>query len=178
MCGAVVMHLCVNVFVIVYVTCLLALIHPLVQVYTIPKTGQLSYVGHVCNFHQKVTEFLSKLPTRPKDMPFVKVRPRNFAGKPCRKAPFTVDVIKLKQAFEWLREYNPYYRDVEWREDWEQEWLQEDVDVGSTREEDFANGQETCLCKESFEIWMQLVLTNQESGADGFVMGRRILNQL
>ena len=31
----------------------LALVHPLVQVYTIPRTGQLAYVGHVCNFRQK-----------------------------------------------------------------------------------------------------------------------------
>ena len=30
----------------------LALVHPLVQVYTIPRTGQLAYVGHVCNFRQ------------------------------------------------------------------------------------------------------------------------------
>ena len=154
----------------------LALVHPLVQVYTIPKTGQLSYVGHVCNFHQKVTEFLSKLPTLPANMPFVKVRPRNFAGKPCRKAPFTVNVIKLRHAFEWLRKYNPYYRDVEWREDWAQEWLQEDVDVGATREEDFADGHEASLSKEAFEIWMQLVLANRESGDDGFDMGRRLLD--
>ena len=144
---------------------LLALVHPLVQVYTIPKTGQLSYVGHVCNFHQKVTEFLSKLPTLPANMPFVKVRPRNFAGKPCRRAPFTVNVDKLRHAFDWLREYNPYYRDVEWKEDWAREWLEEDVD-----------GHEACLSKEAFEIWMQLVLTNRESGSDGFDMGGRILD--
>ena len=28
----------------------LALVHPLVQVYTLPRTGQLAYVGHICNF--------------------------------------------------------------------------------------------------------------------------------
>ena len=28
----------------------LALVYPLVQVYTIPTTGELAYVGHVCNF--------------------------------------------------------------------------------------------------------------------------------
>ena len=176
MCGAVDVHLSVKLFVFLCVMWSLALVHPLVQVYTIPKTGQLSHVGHVCNFHQKVTESLSKLPTLPANMPFVKVRPRNFAGKPCRKAPFTVNVIKLRHAFEWLRKYNPYYRDVEWREDWAQEWLEEDVDVGSTREEDFADGHEACLSKEAFEIWMQLVLTNREAGADGFDMGRRILD--
>ena len=52
-----------NLFVILCVMWLLALVHPLVQVYTIPKSGQLAYVGHICNFHQKVSEFLSKLPT-------------------------------------------------------------------------------------------------------------------
>ena len=39
----------------------LALVHPLVQVYTIPRTGQLAYVGHICNFRQKVTTFLSSV---------------------------------------------------------------------------------------------------------------------
>ena len=28
----------------------LALVHPLVQVFSIPRTGQLAYVGHICNF--------------------------------------------------------------------------------------------------------------------------------
>ena len=82
-----------------------------------------------------------------------------------------MNVIKLRHAFEWLRKYNPYYRDVEWREDWAQEWLQEDVDVGATREEDFADGHEVSLSKEAFEIWMQLVLENRESGDDGSAQG-------
>ena len=56
----------------------LALVHPLVQVYTIPRTGQLAYVGHICNFRQKVSKFLSSLPTLPEEMPFVQVRPRKF----------------------------------------------------------------------------------------------------
>ena len=32
----------------------ISLIHPLVQVHTLPRTGQLAYVGHVCNFRQNV----------------------------------------------------------------------------------------------------------------------------
>ena len=56
----------------------LALVHPLVQVYTIPRTGQLAYVGHICNFRQKVSKFLSSLPTMPQEMPFVQVRPRKY----------------------------------------------------------------------------------------------------
>ncbi len=54
----------------------LALVHPLVQVYTIPRTGQLAYVGHICNFRQKVSKFLKSLPVMPADMPVVHVRPR------------------------------------------------------------------------------------------------------
>ena len=50
----------------------LALVHPLVQVYTIPRTGQLAYVGHICNFRQKVSEFLSRLPTLPDEIPLCK----------------------------------------------------------------------------------------------------------
>ena len=46
----------------------ISLIHPLVQVYTLPRTGQLAYVGHVCNFRQNVQKFLRSLPILPQDM--------------------------------------------------------------------------------------------------------------
>ena len=39
-------------------------------------------------------------------------------------------------------------RVVEWKEDWAQAWLEQDVDVGSRREEEFADGHEACLTKE------------------------------
>ena len=114
-----------------------ALIHPLVQVYTIPKTGQLAYVGHVCNFRQKVAQFVSSLPILPQDMPFVMVRPRLLKGCRTKSAPFKIDVFKVKKAFEWLRLYNPYYRDIIWDQKAEEAWQDEDLQIGSTREEDF-----------------------------------------
>ena len=61
----------------------ISLVHPLVQLYTIPKTGELAYVGHVCNFRQEVSSFLSSLPVRPADMPFILVRPRAPSGFIC-----------------------------------------------------------------------------------------------
>ena len=73
----------------------LALVHPLVQVYTIPRTGQLAYVGHICNFRQKVTEFLSCLPLMPSYMPFVMVRPHKYKSHGPGKAFFKVGVCKL-----------------------------------------------------------------------------------
>ena len=85
----------------------LALVHPLCQVYSIPRTGQLAYVGHVCNARQKVTEFLKALPTLPSKMPYVKVRPRSFGGRPCMKAFFRVDDSNLPVAFLWLKKNNP-----------------------------------------------------------------------
>jgi hypothetical protein len=133
-------------------------------------------VGHVCNFRQKVTQFLSRLPTLPGNMPFVKVRPRSYGGKPSRKAPFTVNVQKLRHAFEWLRANNPYYHDVEWREDWAQEWRKDDVDIGTSRDEDFEDGEAIVLNKEAFEVWMQWVLHHRASGDDGFEMGGRLLD--
>ena len=149
--------------------------HPLVQVYTIPRTSQLAYVGHVCNFRQNVTKFLSTLPTLPANMPFVKVRPRSFGGKPSRKSPFTVNVQKLRHAFEWLRANNPWYRDVQWREDWAKEWAQDDVDIGTSREEDFHDGQSLVISKDSFESWMQLVRQHLSSEDEGFELGGRLL---
>ena len=85
----------------------LALVHPLVQVYTLPRTGQLAYVGHICNFWQRVSTFLASLPLMPADMPFVMVRPRTCRGRTAGKALFKVDVLKLRRAFEWLKEHSP-----------------------------------------------------------------------
>ena len=41
----------------------ISLIHPLVQIYMLPRTGQLAYVGHVCNFRQNVQIFSRRCPS-------------------------------------------------------------------------------------------------------------------
>ena len=105
-----------------YEEMVLALVHPLVQVYTIPRTGQLAYVGHVCNFRQKVAKFLTFLPTLPGDMPFATVRPRLFRNRPTNRLPFKVNVHKLLHAFEWLKENNAFYQDIEWVKASEAQW--------------------------------------------------------
>ena len=51
-------------------------------------------------------------------------------------ALFKVVVLKLKAAFLWLKANNPYYANVEWREDAAAAWTVEDVQVGTTREAD------------------------------------------
>jgi len=112
----------------------LALIHPLLQVYTKLRTGQLAYVGHLCNFRQKVCRFMSSLPTVPQDMPFVQVRPRSSGARGMFRAPFKVDTNKLRNAFRWLQQNNPYYHDVEWREASAAQWDGDDVQL-PTREE-------------------------------------------
>ena len=79
----------------------LALVHPLVQVYTIPATGELAYVGHVCNFRQKVSKFLSSIPAQKQRFPaLVVVRPRQGHGQASNKMPFPVDVRRLREAYE------------------------------------------------------------------------------
>ena len=55
---------------------LLSLVHPLVQVYTIPTTGEYAYVGHVCNFRQNVRKLMTTLPLSPEDVPVVLVKTR------------------------------------------------------------------------------------------------------
>ena len=56
----------------------ISLVHPLLQVYTLRRTGQLAYVGHVRKFRQNVQKFVASLPILPQDMPFVMVRPRTL----------------------------------------------------------------------------------------------------
>ena len=136
----------------------------------------MAYVGHVCNFRHKVTQFLSRLPTLPGDMPSVKVRPRSFRGQPSGKSPFTVNVHKLRAGFQWLHASNPYYHNVEWRDDWAREWDKDDVDIGTTRDEDFVDDEAIVVNKEAFEMWMQWVTRHCASGDDGFEMGGRLLD--
>ena len=73
----------------------LALVHPLVQVYSIRATGQLAYAGHICNFRQKVTSFISRLPTLPLDMLFVNIRPRTMGNR--RTARVLAHIIPRRQ---------------------------------------------------------------------------------
>ena len=90
----------------------ISLVHPLVQVYSIPKTGELAYVGHTCNFKQDVKHFMTRLPLRPAEMPVVMVKPRPAAGKVADsrpRNPFKVDTVLLRAAFEWLKRHNIHY---------------------------------------------------------------------
>ena len=114
----------------------LALVHPLVQVYTIPRTGQLAYVGHVCNFRQLIATLFKSLPILPEDMPFVMVRPRAFRNRVSNKMPFKVNIHKLRAAFAWLKRHNPFYRHIVWDEAAAAAWCSESIVVGTTREED------------------------------------------
>ena len=147
----------------------LALVHPLVQVYTIPRTGQLAYVGHVCNFRQKVTQFLSSLPVLPADMPIVQVRPRNYKGRATGQALFKVDVQKLRRAFQWLKKNNAYYANVEWREEAAAAWAAEDMQVGTTRETEDDPAQAPPVTRACFERWMQRARNEAMAGDFGYM---------
>ena len=151
----------------------LALVHPLVQVYTIPKTGQLAYVGHVCNFRQKVASFLSSLPVLPEDMPFVMVRPRLFKNQRGPKAPFKINVDKVRKAYAWLKKHNPYYRNVEWIDSAEAAWRCDDVRVGVVREEDFDLERGVQITVETFARWLERGRVNNDAGDGGFTVAAR-----
>ena len=157
---------------------MLCLVHPLVQVYTIPRTGQLAYVGHVCNFRQQVATFFKSLPILPEDMPFVMVRPRVFRSRTSNKMPFKVNVDKLRAAFAWLKRHNAYYRAVDWDESSAASWSSESLVVGTTREEYLLGDQPLAVSPEDFERWMQETFNQQDPESPGFPMGRRMLELL
>ena len=161
-----------------YEEMVLALVHPLVQVYSIPRTGQLAYVGHICNFRQKVMKFLSSLPVMPRDMPFVQVRPRKFKGHPGGKSLFKVDVRKLRAAFVWLRQHNPYYFNVDWREDAAAAWESDDVVIGVTREIEHDPGQAPPISGDCLRRWLDHAKREATAGDAGYAIGRRLLETL
>ena len=151
----------------------LALVHPLVQVYSIPRTEQLAYVGHVCNFRQKTAAFISSLPITPEDMPFVMVRPRNFKNQQKRGSPFKIDVGKVRKAYVWLKKFNPYYRDIEWVSSAEEAWREDEVQIGTVREEDFDLDDHLQISREAFLEWLDRGSSHTHASDGGFAIAAR-----
>ena len=85
---------------------------------------------------------------------------------------------KLRDAFKWLKQNNPYYRNVDWDEAREKEWLDKDVPVGTTREEDMSEGIGLQVTGEVIRMWMRESLLHHACGDGGFVIGRRLLKLL
>ena len=154
----------------------LALVHPLVQVYTIPRTGQLAYVGHVCNFRQRTAAFIATLPTVPEHMPFVMVRPRTFKNQNKRGSPFKIDVDKVRRAFAWLKKYNPYYRGIEWVSSAEEAWRVDDVQIGTVREENYNLENHLQITREAFLEWLVRGSSHLEASDGGFAIAARAGN--
>jgi len=92
--------------------------------------------------------------------------------------PFKVNVEKLRAAFLWLKEHNPFYVNIKWDESAAQQWSEEDVAVGITREEDLVSDQLLAVNQEVFERWMQEAEAQQDSAERGFSMGHRLLKLL
>ena len=155
----------------------ISLVHPLVQVFTIPTTGELAYVGHICNFRQHVSEFLSSLPVLPKNMPFVLVRPRRAPGQQHQKrmAPHRVDVPRLRRAFDWLKRHNPYYREVVWDEESAAAWDDPDAQLPE-REEELPI--DILFSSQEFRAWMDAAALVADIGENGYLIGRRLRDVL
>ncbi|CAK0889497.1 unnamed protein product [Prorocentrum cordatum] len=151
----------------------LGLVHPLVQVHTIPRTGQLAHVGHICNFRQ-MTKFLTSLPIMPADMPVVHVRPRKYKGKAGGRALFKVGARKLKAAFLWLKANNPHCANAEWRGDAADAWAGDDAQVGATREADDDSAKVPPVTPTCFERWMGLAVSEAAAGDFGHAIGKRV----
>ena len=87
---------------------------------------------------------------------------------------FKVDVTKLRCAFLWLKANNPYYADVEWREEAAAAWAADDVQVGTTREGDDDSGQAVPVTRTCFERWMERTEVEAMGGDFGYAIGRRL----
>ena len=106
------------------------------------------------------------------------MRPRKLRSHAAGKALFKIDVQKLRLAFAWLKEHNPYYYNVEWREDAAVAWEAEDVTIGVAREASDADGQALPVGRECFKRWMQRAQSEASAGDEGYPIGRRLLAML
>jgi hypothetical protein len=93
---------------------LIARVHPLISVFKL-KGLQYGYRGNVINFPQNVQKFATQLP-HPKEnlLAIVNVRSEDKTGK---IHDFRVRVKKVRDALQWLKNNNCYYKDIEISED-------------------------------------------------------------
>ena len=108
-------------------------------------------------------------------MPFAMVRPRNFKNQRSPKAPFKIDVDKIRLAFQWLKVHNPHYHDIEWVPSAEAAWREEDVQVGTVREEDFDLEHGVPINREVWLRWLERGEGNEDSEDGGFPIASRTL---
>ena len=117
-----------------------------------------------------MSEFLSRLPTLPDEMPFVQARPRKYKSHAPPKALFKVDVQKLRLAFDWLKRHNPYYQEVEWNENNEA--------ISVVREANNEDGEALPVSNDCFQSWMEHAEREDLAGDVGYPIGRRVLELL
>ena len=87
----------------------IARVHAVVSLYRI-KGAQVGYRGNVVNFVQDISQYTSKLPHKPSDLPSTILFTHNTqAGI----AVFRANPHKLTNALEWLKVNNKYYSDIE-----------------------------------------------------------------
>jgi hypothetical protein len=89
---------------------LIAQVFTVIMVYRL-RGGQNGYRGNVINFHQDIQEFTNRLPRSPSSLDILVVR-RESANDPSAFRDFTVRRGKVGRALIWLKENNPYYRDI------------------------------------------------------------------
>ena len=92
--------------------------------------------------------------------------------------PLNVNVDKLRAAFLWPHKNNPLHVHIKWDESSAHAWSDEDVAVGTTKDEDLLNDQPLAVNHEDFVRWMQETEVQQDSSERGFSMGRRLLELL
>ena len=80
---------------------------PIMQVFT--KGSSKATRGHCVCVMQDIKSFAMKLPPHPKDLPFLYLK---NPKETIRDKFFTVRRDKIVAALQWLKENNPYYKDV------------------------------------------------------------------
>ena len=91
------------------------------------------------------------------------------------RAPFPVDVQKLRAAFAWLREFNVWRQDAHWDEEAAAAWRDETEDLPVQEEELDAHQQ---LSRGTFLAWTQTSQAAEEADSSGFAIGRALRGEL
>lgn len=90
---------------------LIARCNPFLTVWLGKGGGQYKYRGNVINFFQNSVPLATHLPLLPEDVSILLVR-KTDSKDPRRYKDFIVQKTRVLKALQFLKLYNPYYRDV------------------------------------------------------------------
>jgi len=154
-----------------YESQLVARVHAVMSVLTLTATGMLCFAGHVCNYYQKVMEWVQSLPAVLREKQFFVVKRRRSLRAPSintrQKKPITANFKRLQGAILECHQFMPTVYAHSWiNEEQLRKVTYQDGEEEKEPEDNFELradvSNDIFLRFEVFDIWMRESLRDKE----------------